>query len=494
MLHKWSIPLIASFLDSASYVYFVNSCKEHQSLKKNKNERLNSVFERIKVLHHIFDLRRNVFITGSAGCGKTYLLNRIYEIAERHPELCEQVMTATTGAACLNLINGQTIHSFSGLRKGTIPIDALAEKLKEPRGLAPFARWKKINLLILDEVSMLGKRFIDKIDLVARTVRQCPNRPFGGIQVIFSGDFLQLPPVGDKFSFTSTVWKELNLFCQPLTFPYRQCQDLFYYDMLQRIRIAKPKPADIELLEQRVLDSQSVCYDDMKIKPTHIFTFHKDVDKMNQDEFQKLTTPIEHVQQADDEVFERKQVLVNGKNTFQFFPTNVITAQAAADLIGTRVEHVAPRVISFRVGAQYILTSNFSVKRGLVNGSRMVYLTGGFFEFMSSNDPENVKPIEAVPDFLSTFYFSVPRHQNLFLRRRQYAVRLGYAVTIHSSQGMSMDCASIDLGKTFGSSMAYTALSRLRSLHGLYLKSFAAKSIRVNEEARRFLNETVMSA
>lgn len=478
---KWIASLVSLFLDSTSYVYFVNCCKINQCLKKLSIVQ-NSIFERIKVYQQIFDHSKNVFITGPAGTGKSTLLNKVYHMAINRE--IKTVMTATTGAACTPLDNSQTIHSYSGLYKGTIPFHVLVDYLNDGKYRNRFAKWKDLSLLIIDEVSMLGESFFNKLDLVASDIRGQKNAPFGNIQVVFSGDFLQLPPVADHFCFESKIWDNLKFSNMHLTIPFRQSQDLKYFKFLQRIRIARPLKSDIEMLKENVKATELVSFEDFKIKPTHLFTRTKDVRKRNKEEFNKLTTPIEFNNNAQDVLMERYTVMTEGKRTIKYRVYNGadIGAVEAATLIGDRLEHVAPSNIEFRAGAQYILTTNYSVRNRLVNGSRMVYLSGGFVEFKFNQ-------VESIEKFLRTFTFPVPGRPNLFLSRQQYAFRLGYAVTIHSSQGMSLDCACIDLGKPFGFSLAYVALSRIRSLSDLYLLAFNVDSIKIHKAAAKFMKQ-----
>jgi ATP-dependent DNA helicase PIF1 len=479
-MQKWLTLLVSAFLDSTSYVYFVNSCKVTQHLKKRAHAQ-NSVFERIRIYQQVFDRRRNVFITGPAGTGKSTLLNKIYEIAIDRD--FAPIMTATTGGACCQLIHSQTIHSFSGLHKGTIPFDVLVESLKEEKFCRRLGRWRNITLLIIDEISMLGESFFEKLNLVAGTMRHNKNSPFGNLQVVYSGDFLQLPPVADHFCFESKTWEDFKFANMELTVPFRQSQDLPYFKFLQRIRIARPFKSDILMLEENVKMTASVSFEDFKIKPTHLFTRTKDVRKKNTDEFNKLTTLIEHQNLAEDSLVERYTVIIEGKNVTKLRPyVGDFTTNEAVAAIGDRLEHAAPRMIEFKDGAQFILTTNYNVQRRLVNGSRLVYLSGGRAEFKSGD-------IEHIDKFLRTFTFPVPGRPNLFLNRRQYSFRLGYAATIHSSQGMSLDCACIDLGKPFGCSLAYVALSRVRSFRDLYLLAFNVDSIKIHQKAEKFMKK-----
>lgn len=520
---------IASYLDNPSFVYFVNATSKFRELYRTKVFKSlpqSAAIQTVRILHAVFDLKRNVFLTGPAGCGKSHLLNRIYQIAMKQEydhllppgpataaaaagqlyqsapggpmDLDEDptdekdekavalvtrprsrvVMTATTGAACQNLCQGRTIHSFSGLRKGTIPLNVLQEKLEDTKYHGPYKNWSSCTLLLTDEVSMLGSRLIEKMDLVARTVRES-NGPFGNLQMIWSGDFMQIPPVGDKYAFTNPVWSQLNFVNFKLEYPFRQSHDPAYYSMLQRMRIGRLTKKDIESLELKQQETMLCNFDTMRIKPTYLFSFHKDVKLMNEQEFNKLDTKIEIDNPAEDQIVERITMTIDGQRVTKYLPTTKVTHSEALKLIGSTVEHRAPQRVQLRAGAQYILTYNFNVAKGRVNGSRMVYVGNCQFEFRD-------KKKNGIEEFQNTFYFPVTGKPGIFLKRRQIAVRLGYACTIHSSQGMSLDCACIDTAKAFRAAMSYVAFSRVRSRDGLYLKNFKASSVRVHPAAQAF--------
>jgi hypothetical protein len=412
----------------------------------------------------------------------TVLLSKIYNIAK---DLGIAIaVTATTGAASICLPEGRTIHSFSGLKKGTIPLKTLQKKIKfyEDNQYHYYTSWSKIRILIIDEISMLGSQFLSKLDLVAKHGRRNYSQPFGGLQVIFAGDFLQLCPVGDRFAFTNPIWNQFNFFTTLLTCPYRQQTDLPFYRLLQRVRIGKLNANDIQILNDIVEKTQAINTEALLIRPTVLMSHHKKVNEINDHEFKKLDAPVHFSRNAHDELYERVET-GDVEHPFKLRESNAMSVQKARKLLGNRMDHCAPALLQFKPGAQYILTFNLSQKEGYINGSRCVYHRDGSVEF---NNGDRVP----VMNLLRQFFVSIPNQPKLLLARTQYGLRLGYAATIHSAQGMNLDKAEIDLGRSvFAAAQTYVALSRLRSLNGLYLRDWNPKSVKTHRHAVQFYEQ-----
>ena len=400
-------------------------------------------------------------------------MNKVYEKAK---QLNKNVAaTATTGIASTNLIDGRTIHSFSGLRKGNIPIAKLEEGLDSGK-IKPPRAWAETDLLLIDEISMNGSRFLEKLNMVAQYKRE-NNKALGGLQCVASGDFLQLKPVADSYPFVGDVWPKMKFEIVCLRYPFRQSQDISYYRLLQRMRKGESTPSDINWLRERyqytVKNMQEI--EDMHIKPTRFKARQKDVQAYNKNQFERLTTPIEHTLEARDELVKRYQV--DGKYRYENF--HGITLNAAYELLKDRAEHQAPAIIQFRVGAQYMLTFNFNVKKKHVNGSKCVYIGEGNLQF-SDGSILTLSQVE--------HNFSYNLGNDVFILRRQVAVRLAYACTFHSSQGLTVDCAMIDLGPTvFDCGQAYVGLSRVKTAKGLYIENFSERSLKTNDLAKDFM-------
>lgn len=485
-LEQFAFALVARFLDNASYVSFVGSSQRiRNKLIHDMGIYQNHALDTVHMLHRVFDLKQNVYLSGSAGVGKSASLEKIRRVAIKlERKIC---VCGTTGAAASSLTDGRTLHSFSGLGKGNISVLKLTEKIeslkeKQREGnnhLKSFSQWKAFDLLVIDEVSMLGKRFLEKLNMVAQFGRGS-EQPLGGIQVVFAGDFLQLSPVGDKFAFLSDVWKQLNCHILRLTFPHRQAQDLPFYRMLQRIRTGQHTDNDVATLEDRKEFTDTIDFESMDIKPTHLYSRHRDVNAVNQAKFEALETPVEITSQAVDTIVRRETDPVGGTWYVPFFGPEM-TLIHARKLVSSQLDRQAPCELKFKEGAQYILTFNLDTRRGMVNGSRCVFLSGGWLKFKTG---DVLLPMNKV---VRKFYIPIPGFPHLCLVRKQYALRLGYSITIHGSQGITLDCAYLDLGSSvFANGQAYVALSRIKNMNSLYLKNFERKSIKTNKDAKKF--------
>lgn len=463
---------IARFLSPASYLAMIGTCRPIRKLGDDDTFSPNHAIDVARICRLVFDENRNVFITGPAGTGKTYVMNMLYNVsltAGRVP-----AMTATTGAASVGLPNGRTLHSFSGLRKGTIPIPDLISSLALGT-IRPPHSWTTHDLLFIDEVSMNGARFMNKVDIIGRAARHS-TAPLGGLQTVWSGDFMQLPPVGDKFPFTSDLWKDLNFKVVELRFPFRQDQDLDYYRMLQRIRCGGQTTSDIQFLEEKCNETKQKAYllDTMEIRPTRLMSKNKDVASVNKMEFDKLESPIHQQRTATDAIMRK----IPGANGVRAIYEQHHGPVSGMNVGLARAEAQAPYTLSFKDGAQYVLTFNIDVKKKLVNGSRCAYQDG----LLVFNGGITL-PLDKC---IHTFSYALG--DNLYLMRTQVALRLGYAVSIHSSQGMSLDCARIDIGKSiFCNAQVYVALSRVRNSKGLWIDNFDPHSIKVSRVALDFM-------
>ena len=459
-----AIEHLAQFLDYKTFASVKVTSREIYELLNRPIYTQNASILTERICYRVFERRENLFISGPGGCGKTYTLNRICYWAKQYGR--KYAITAPTGIAATNFPDGQTIHSFAGLGKGTKKLEMIIKDYEERRMIPHREYWQSIDLLLIDEISMVGSKMLEKLDMLARLARES-FEPMGGIQLVFSGDFYQLPPIGDFNIFTSKIWNQLRMRTVEMTIPVRQSEDRQYFHLLSRIRMGKMTKDDIFLLKSRICP-----YNPSEIEPTRIYSNNNSVDEYNQLRFNQLTTPIEFSFHANDTVVEK--ITVNGKTSYQ--QTYRVSLADAREKAKSAIIHSCPNIAQFRQGALYILTINLRVSSRLVNGSRCIYVGEGKFQFA---DGQIVK--------LKPYPFSIPIGNNCYLNRHQYPLRLGYAVTIHSSQGMTLDSAIIDLGSSIRMcGQAYVALSRVRSLEGLYLTKFEEKSIKVSKHARKF--------
>lgn len=459
------IEIIAGYLPAPDFVRLKFTCKTMSTILDTDKFIQNASLKTEQVCHLVFRQRANIFLTGVGGTGKTYTLKRICKLAPTFRR--QYAITAPTGRASCLFENGQTIHSFSGLKLAKVKKEQLLADFKEHKKVPGEKNWRAIDLLILDEVSMLGASLMEKLDICARLARR-RNEPFGGLQLVFSGDFLQLQPVFDKFAFTSPIWNRLNFRTIEMTVPVRQNEDIVYFHLLNRIRTATHTERDLRLLQSRMIE-----YDpELLIKPTEIYARNIDVERINQEEFKKVPHPIEYTFTAQDSVVEK--VVINKVKTYQ--PTTKISLERAREKLESALLRQCPTVVELKPDVQYILTVNLDVKAGLVNGARCVYLGSGHFAFRKT---------DMVKILTHDFFFSLGG--GLYLTRKQLPLKIGYATTVHSSQGMTLDLAKMDLGKeVFSAGMSYVALSRVKTLDSLFLTNFDPRKIRSSEQALEF--------
>lgn len=429
-----------------------------------------------RVCREIFVHGRNVFMTGPGGTGKTHTLKRILYYARRRS--WETAATATTGMAATAFVEGRTIHSFSGLTTTT--------------GTGEYGRkfipgeynFRRTRLLLIDEISMLGKSLLERIDRAAKRARRNQTRPFGGLQVVFCGDFLQLEPIDDEYCFKAPVWQDFKFFRADMTVPVRHISDRGYYELLCRIRTCTHTAADIAILKTRTVTEKDLeeAYLKTGVKPTRIYCVNREVDALNTTAFNALKTPIEMTSVATDRL--EKRFKFDGKWMWETVLDPKLLDECRKKVVTNMVRR-CPEKLQFRIGAQYILTYNLSVKDGLCNGSRCTYVGApNLFKFVNGLIME-LKCIEQRFQAGSTFC----------VVRTQIPLRLGYAISTHGSQGSTLDSAVIDLGRdVFANSQAYVALSRVRSLSALHLLHFDETKIRASPEALSFYHLPAISS
>lgn len=441
------------------------------------------------MLHRIFDLRENVFLTGPGGSGKTAAMKRVYEIARKRWGTNSTHLTATTGIASTHLPDGITLHSYMGSRIWTKNEDQLKQELEEsPRRYRSGTRFLQTKLLIVDEISMLGKSLLQKFDILARFYLN-NSKPLGGMQVLFVGDFFQLPPVMDRLCFESPVWTKLNLHMIELTHSHRHDGCVVFSNLLKRIRQGHLLPRDVELLNTRLLThpDRKEQLEQEPMEPIALHCCHRETDQINQAKYAALES--RHPEgrfQADDALM----VLCEEDKKFVF---REYTGNATVNDVLTRIpllQRKAMDVVSIKHGAQYVLTYNVDQRSGLVNGRRFVTQWNddrGHYDLVFEHGV-----VTYLSDIKVKFYQRIPNevddlNRPVYLHRDQYAMRLGYALTIHSAQGMTVKAGVLNIGNNvFSASQSYVALSRVENLDGLYLEAFEPSKIMARTEVKDF--------
>lgn len=419
----------------------------------------------------------NVLIHGPGGCGKSYTIKKIAA------HFCDKGwnvgITATTGiaASCINDPEAgalaSTLHSWAGIRLGDGSVDVLETLVRSSK--KALLRWLTCRLLIIDEVSMLSYKLFEKLDSLGKRLLG-NNKPFGGITILLSGDFLQLPPVKDSWVFNSEAYKDLNLKAFKFEVPYRY-DDINWFNTLLRIRVGEHTPEDVKVLRKRK-NAYKKMEDILRdkdptkiIKPSILYSRKMDVLMYNKSELDKL---------------EGEEV--------HFIATDLLTQRTRKEVGEAKykvmMDDNIPYDISLKVGAQVMLKYNVSVEEGLVNGSRGVVTS---IEEVGSGGDENVmvgvRFINGMQmTFCKSYSWSVG-DKEAKLVRKQIPLILAWSVTVHKSQGCTLDYACIDLGDSiFEDGQAYVALSRVRNTRSLFISKFKEKSLLTNKEAVEYAN------
>ncbi len=377
---------------------------------------------------------QNVFLTGSAGAGKTYLLNQY--IAYLRERGIPVAITASTGIAATH-IGGQTIHSWSGLgiRDFVTPQDL--EKLAKRKPVRE--RLQKVQVLIIDEISMLSKNNLLGVDMILQHFKQ-NSSAFGGVQVIFCGDFFQLPPVCkerrpsyQRLAFMSSSWVEAQLQICYLTEQFR-AGDSDLINVLNEIRSGDFSDSSQDLLWEKLEASAEHPPESSIIK---LYTHNADVDSVNVEALKNL--------EADKEYF-------------------YATTTGDKTLVETlRKSVLAPDDLELKVGANVMFVKN-NYEAGYMNGT--LGTVTGFskdgWPLVTTFDDEEIEARPAEWSVVNEFNQPVASFA-------QVPLRLAWAITVHKSQGMTLDSAAMDLSKTFEPGQGYVALSRVKSWGGLKL-------------------------
>lgn len=399
--------------------------------------------EAIKLMHS----GANIFLTGEPGAGKTYTLNKFIEEAkDRHKNIA---ITASTGIAASH-INGVTIHSWSALGiKDSIRDDEI-DRMSFQHGIVE--RYNVADILIIDEVSMLHGARLDMVNRVAKWLRRS-KRPFGGLQVIFVGDLFQLPPVNkgsDPIDFVhlSEAWKEAAPQACYLTEQHRQGADDALLTILREMRAGKLSVKSKQLLAS----AQRPAPDDDSI--TRLFTHNINVDALNRGMLAKIDEPV------------KKFYMRSSGDPFK------VTAM--------KRNLLCPETLELKVGAEVMFCAN-NFDDGYVNGTRARVI-----RFSNANNPVVLTTDGDEIAVTEYTWRTFDDYGHEIASVTQYPLRLAWAVTVHKSQGLSLDAAIIDLSQAFTPGMGYVALSRVRSLEGLILVGLNDQALEMNQEIAKF--------
>lgn len=397
---------------------------------------------------NILKLGYTTFLTGGAGTGKTYTLNRFIQYLKAHR--IPHAVTASTGIAATH-IGGTTIHAWSGIgvrdSLSEWDLDLLSQKESLVR------RVNNTAVLIIDEISMLHASRLDMVNQVCKTIKG-NSSPFGGIQVVFCGDFFQLPPVVrgasdayQEYAFNSQAWKEAKPVICYLERNYRQ-EDAVLTDILHSIRSLSEDIYDsIEALKE-------TSYNELP-NAIKLYSHNIDVDAINEEAYKALESP------SEEHVFN-------------------MTSRGSK----TQVEHLKETILAqeelrLKIGTKVLFIKNDTMRR-YSNGTLgvVVDFSPGGYPIVEKMDGEKVTVTEDL--------WQIAEDDKVIAEVAQLPLRYAWAITVHKSQGMTLDSAEIDLSKAFGYGMGYVALSRVKALAGLALKGINGDSFRMHPGIARF--------
>jgi ATP-dependent DNA helicase PIF1 len=400
----------------------------------------------------------NVFLTGAPGAGKTHVINEYIKYLKSYGIYPD--VTASTGIAATH-IGGVTIHSWSGLgivrELNEYHLDKIMEKESAVK------RVKNASVLIIDEISMLDAQTLNNIDLICRTAR-FTDKSFGGLQIIFVGDFFQLPPINKEggessFAFESLAFQNAKPLVCYIDEQYRQ-DDVELLDLLVAIRQNKVTEVHLEILDYAKKETQK-NKSKLEKNITRLYTHNKDVDDINSGELDKLDS--------------------------NFYEYEMETVGKGPLIESLKKSCLSPETLRLKVDAKVIFTKNDKEKK-YVNGSlgTVSYINAKTIKVKLDKNDHIID--------LEKDEWSIEENGKIRAKIMQYPLRLAWAITVHKSQGMSLDSAFMDLSRVFEYGQGYVALSRVRSLSGLYIEDYNEKSLQIDSKVyavdKKFINDS----
>lgn len=394
----------------------------------------------------ILKMGHNVYLTGPAGSGKTHVLNLYIDYLKSND--VSVGITASTGIAATHM-GGMTIHSWTGMGiKNELDSSDIKDILKKSHIKR---RMEQVKVLIIDEVSMLHHFRLDLVDAILRAAKK-KDEPFGGIQVVLCGDFFQLPPVSRMgepeafFVYESNAWRDADFKVCYLEEQYRQTDDRATA-VLNDIRANRVNEDTHTYLRECFVENKKEI---SVIEPTRLYTHNIDVDEVNKKELLKI------------------------KGKEGAFTMHTRGSEALVAII--KKSCLAPEVLNLKVGARVMFVKN-NMDEGYANGSLGIVTSLDGPEVRLTNNKVIKVPIES---------WRIEEDGKVLAEITQVPLRLAWAITVHKSQGMSLDAVEVDLSKSFEKGMGYVALSRVRTLAGLTILGINDFALEVHPDVLKF--------
>jgi ATP-dependent DNA helicase PIF1 len=445
------------------------------------------------VVDAVVEKRRTILLTGPAGVGKSSVLREIVRRLQREER--EIAVTASTGRAAVELdLGATTLHSFvclgrekalnvlptttQGRRRRARAIDMAVKKIY--RSAERLKRVRDTKVLIIEEVSMISAALMDAVDEVLARTREMRTGTFAALQMVFVGDFAQLPPVKGKYAFESRVWRNLNVERHTLHIQYRQALDSQYAEILNRARFGTMTADDIRVLKTR--ETSRKVIDRMGDTAVHLYSRNEDAGQHNADCLRNLGEVETH----------RYDVVVDVEPTDVTNVDRAECARARRDANAWLLDNKVPTRRTVCVGARVMLTANVDVANGLANGA-----LGRVIGFERRNGEG---PLPLIRFDRSGRVRVVGRYRREFELNRSFTgfyeelpLIFAFSLTIHRAQGITIEgnlVTALGGSDIFTNQQAYVALSRVRRLSALHLIRISSSAVRVASKVKAFYNGT----
>jgi ATP-dependent DNA helicase PIF1 len=415
----------------------------------------------------------NLFITGPAGSGKTFLIRTLYEWCNENNKSI-QVCALTGCAAVLLQTKAKTIHSWAGI--GLANGETINIIQNVANNIYKKKNWINTNILIIDEISMMSSKILSILDGIAKKVRK-NNRPFGGMQIVFSGDFYQLPPISSKnnteqtqFCFENPIWDDLFDKEYHLSQIFRQSNKI-YTKILNQIREGHLSKQAYAILQSRLL----ACPEQL-LKPTKILPRRAQVNIINTNEMNSLNSQQKiytmTIATTEDFTITERQIGILDKIPQQ---------QINWEIEYLKNSIMCDQEIILKIGAQVMCIINIDTESDnpIVNGSCGIII--GF-------DLNEYPIVQFRNNFIRTMTLHIWESEQIKgIGIKQIPLILSWAISIHHAQGTTLDIAEIDIGNgIFECGQSYVALSRVKELEGLYLTGFNPQKIKVHPKVKEY--------